>query len=137
LRIGLNKGLGFSEEDRTENLRRIAEVGKMMVDAGLVTIGAFVSPMKVDREMIRSIVGPENFIEIYINTPLEVCEQRDVKGLYAKARKGEISNFTGISAPYEAPTNAELTIDTSQISVEEAVEKLLIHILPKLKRAHE
>ncbi len=137
LRIGLNKGLGFSEEDRTENLRRIAEVGKLMVDAGLVTIGAFVSPMKADREMIRSIVGEEQFIEIYISTPLEVCEQRDVKGLYAKARKGEISNFTGISAPYEQPEHPALAIDTSKTSVEDAVEMIYEFLMPQLKKAHE
>jgi adenylylsulfate kinase len=137
LRIGLNKGLGFSEEDRTENLRRIAEVGKMMVEAGLVTMGAFVSPMKADRAMIKSIVGVDNFVEIYINTPLEICEKRDVKGLYAKARRGEISNFTGISAPYEKPENPDLTLDTSVLSVDEAVEQIYTYLLPKLKKIHE
>lgn len=137
LRIGLNKGLGFSEEDRTENLRRIAEVGKMMVDAGLVTIGAFVSPMRADREMIRTILGTEQFIEVYISTPLEVCEKRDIKGLYAKARRGEISNFTGISAPYEQPVNPVITIDTSKTSIEEAVEQIYNILLPKLKKTHE
>jgi len=137
LRIGLNKGLGFSEEDRTENLRRIAEVGKMMVEAGLVTMGAFVSPMKADREMIQSIIGADNFVEIYISTPLEVCEKRDVKGLYAKARRGEISNFTGISAPYEEPENPDLIIDTSELSVEDAVELIYAYLLPKLKKVYE
>ncbi|MEY3236874.1 MAG: adenylyl-sulfate kinase [Bacteroidota bacterium] len=137
LRLGLNKDLGFSPEDRKENLRRIAEVSKLMVDAGIITVAAFVSPMKEDRELIKNIVGAKNFIEIYVNTSLEECEKRDVKGLYAKARNGEISNFTGISAPYEAPENPTIEIKTEKTSVDEAVEKIIKIIHEKLEMPNE
>lgn len=124
IRMGLNRDLGFSDEDRTENIRRIAEVAKLMNDAGLIVLTSFISPFKQDRELARSIIG-EDFVEIYVNTPLEECERRDVKGLYKKARKGDIPVFTGISSPYEAPEQPEIQIDTSKCSVEEAVEQVM------------
>ncbi len=137
LRLGLNKDLGFSPEERNENLRRIAEVSKLMVDAGIITIAAFVSPMKEDRELIKNIVGAKNFIEIYVNTSLEECERRDVKGLYAKARNGEISNFTGISAHYEAPENPDIEIRTEETTVDNAVEIILELLNKKLVNEDE
>ena len=133
IRSGLNRGLSFTEEDRTENNRRIAEVAKLFVDAGLVTITAFISPLKDDRERAKSIIGAEDFFEVFVNTPLEVCEERDVKGLYKKARKGEIANFTGISAPYEKPVNPDVEIKTEQESVEDAVERIFKAIQSKLE----
>ena len=129
IRMGLNRDLGFSDEDRTENIRRIAEVAKLMNDAGLIVLTSFISPFAQDRDLARSIIG-EDFVEIYISTPIEECERRDVKGLYKKARAGELSAFTGISSPYEVPEHPEIQIDTSQCSVEEAVE-LLIESLKK------
>jgi adenylylsulfate kinase len=132
VRKGLNNNLAFSPEDRTENIRRIAEVSKLMLDAGLVVLSAFVSPYLKDREGVRSTVGAENFIEIYINTPLSVCEKRDVKGLYAKARKGEVKDFTGISAPYEAPINPDIEIKTEELTIDESVAKILKYIEQKL-----
>lgn len=132
IRSGINNNLGFSEEDRVENIRRIAEIGKLFVDTGIITIAAFISPNNDIREMAANIIGKENFLEIFISTPIEECERRDVKGLYAKARRGEIKNFTGISAPFEAPANPALSIDTSKLSVEESVNKLLELILPKI-----
>lgn len=125
IRSGINSNLGFSAEDRRENIRRIAEVGKLFVDTGIITIAAFISPTEEVREMAEKIIGKNDFKEIFISTPLEVCEQRDVKGLYARARKGEIKNFTGISAPFEAPEHPALTLDTSKVSLEESVGKLL------------
>lgn len=132
IRSGINNNLGFSEEDRVENIRRIAEIGKLFVDTGIITIAAFISPNNDIREMAANIIGKENFLEIFVSTPIEECERRDVKGLYAKARRGEIKNFTGISAPFEAPANPALSIDTSKLSVEESVKKLLELILPKI-----
>ena len=132
IRSGINNNLGFSEEDRVENIRRIAEIGKLFVDTGIITIAAFISPNNDIREMASNIIGKENFLEIFVSTPIEECERRDVKGLYAKARRGEIKNFTGISAPFEAPANPALSIDTSKLSVEESVNKLLELILPKI-----
>lgn len=132
IRSGINNNLGFSEEDRVENIRRIAEIGKLFVDTGIITIAAFISPNNDIREMAANIIGKENFLEIFVSTPIEECERRDVKGLYAKARRGEIKNFTGISAPFEAPANPALSIDTSKLSVEESVNKLLELILPKI-----
>lgn len=129
IRSGLNKGLSFTEEDRKENLRRIAEVAKLFVDAGIVVLSAFVSPMIKDREMIKSIIGSGNFAEVFIATPLEECERRDVKGLYKKARKGEISHFTGISAPYEAPENPDLIIQTKDQSIDACAEQVLNYLL--------
>lgn len=125
VRTGINRGLGFSEEDRTENIRRIAEVSKLFVETGIITIACFVSPTRDLREMARDIVGADDFREIYISTPLEECERRDVKGLYARARRGEVKNFTGISAPFEAPEHPALSLDTSILSVEESVQKIL------------
>ena len=132
IRSGINNNLGFSEEDRVENIRRIAEIGKLFVDTGIITIAAFISPNNDIREMAANIIGKENFLEIFVSTPIEECERRDVKGLYAKARRGEIKNFNGISAPFEAPANPALSIDTSKLSVEESVNKLLELILPKI-----
>jgi len=133
IRKGINKDLTFVPQDRTENIRRIAETANLMVDAGLVTLAAFVSPYKKDRENIKNIVKGVNFIEVYINTSLEECEQRDVKGLYKKARAGEIKNMTGISAPYEAPENPDIEILTKNKTVEEAVHDIMTYIKPKLK----
>lgn len=132
IRLGLNKDLGFSPEDRGENLRRIAEVAKLMIDAGILTIGAFVSPIKADRELIKRIVGEENFIEIFINTSLEECEKRDVKGLYKKARTGEIKNFTGISAPYEIPDKPDLVIRTEDSTIENSIQEIMQLLKDKL-----
>lgn len=132
IRSGLNKDLSFAPEDRTENIRRIAEVANLFVDAGVVVLGAFVSPYRKDREEIKTIVGNENFIEIYVNTSLEECEKRDVKGLYKKARKGEIKNMTGISAPYEAPLTPDIEIKTEQMSIEESVNFIIKNIDKKL-----
>lgn len=133
IRSGINNNLGFSAEDRIENIRRIAEVSKLFIDTGVITIAAFISPNNELREMASSIIGKENFLEIYVNTPIEECERRDVKGLYAKARKGEIKDFTGVSAPFEAPEHPALSLDTSVLSLEESVNKLLEMILPKVK----
>ncbi|MCE2712026.1 MAG: adenylyl-sulfate kinase [Cryomorphaceae bacterium] len=133
IRLGLNKDLGFNEHDRSENLRRIGEVGKLMVDAGLVTIAAFVSPYDKDREMVKRILGAENFVEIFVSTPLEECIRRDVKGLYKKALNGEIKDFTGISSPYEAPKNPDLIIDTSAKSQENCLQEILTLITSRLK----
>lgn len=132
IRKGINKDLTFAPEDRTENIRRIAEVSNLMVDAGLVVLAAFVSPYKKDRENIRSIVKDVNFVEIYINTSVEECERRDVKGLYKKARAGEIKNMTGISAPYEAPDNPDIEIKTENESIEAAAQRIVDYITPKL-----
>ncbi|OHC67206.1 MAG: adenylyl-sulfate kinase [Rhodocyclales bacterium GWA2_65_20] len=125
VRHGLCSNLGFSPEDRTENLRRIAEVARLLVEAGVITLAAFISPMREHRAMIRSIIGPENFIEVYVQCPLEICESRDVKGVYQRARAGEIKDFTGISAPYEAPEVPDLVVATESMKLEECVEQLL------------
>ena len=133
IRFGINSNLGFSEEDRIENIRRIAEIGKLFVDTGIVTIAAFISPNNMLREMASKIIGQDDFIEVFVSTPLEDCERRDVKGLYAKARRGEIKNFTGISAPFEAPENPAISLDTSKLSVEQSVNRLLDLILPRIE----
>jgi adenylyl-sulfate kinase len=132
VRAGLNKNLSFSPEDRTENIRRIAEVGKLMLDAGLVVLASFVSPYREDRENVKRIVGYQNVVEVFVNTPITECERRDVKGLYAKARAGEIKNFTGVNAPYEAPMAPDIEIDTTKVSVEEAVAVILEFIAKKI-----
>ncbi len=137
VRAGLNKNLSFSPEDRTENIRRIAEVAKLMLDAGLVVLASFVSPYREDRENVKRIVGYGNFVEIFVNTPIDECERRDVKGLYAKARAGEIKNFTGVSAPYEAPMVPDIEIDTTKVSVEEAVGLIIVQIEKRLKNKDE
>ena len=129
IRSGINNNLGFSEADRVENIRRIAEVGKLFVDTGIITLAAFISPTNSLREMAERIIGEADFKEVYVSTPLAVCEQRDVKGLYAKARRGEIKDFTGVSAPFEVPVHPALAIDTSVLSLEESVEKVLELIL--------
>lgn len=134
IRSGINNNLGFSEADRVENIRRIAEVSKLFIDTGIVTIAAFISPNNDIREMAANIIGKEDFLEIYVSTPLEECERRDVKGLYAKARRGEIKNFTGISAPFEAPVHPVLTLDTSLLSLEESVNRLLELVLPRIQK---
>ena len=133
VRKGINKDLTFSPEDRTENIRRIAEIAKLFIDAGLVVLAAFVSPYRKDREDIQKIVGNNNFVEVYVNTSVEECEKRDVKGLYKKARLGEIKDFTGISAPYEAPESPDIEINTEQLTVEQSVSKILNVINQKLK----
>lgn len=134
IRSGINNNLGFSAEDRVENIRRIAEVGKLFVDTGIITLAAFISPNNEIREMAAGIIGKEDFLEIYVSTPLEECERRDVKGLYAKARRGEIKNFTGISAPFEVPAHPALSLDTSKLSLKESVDQLLDLILPKVTK---
>ena len=131
IRSGINNNLGFSAEDRVENIRRIAEVGRLFVDTGIITIAAFISPNNQLREMADEIIGKDDFVEVFVSTPLEECEKRDVKGLYAKARRGEIKNFTGISAPFEAPEHPDITLDTSKLPVEESVKILLDYVLPK------
>jgi adenylyl-sulfate kinase len=125
VRHGLNRDLGFRPEDRTENIRRIAEVARLFNEAGMTVITAFISPYHADREMARTIIGPERFTEVHLATPLAVCEQRDPKGLYARARKGEIPNFSGISAPYEEPTQPEFRFDTSETDAEQIVHHLI------------
>lgn len=125
IRTGINAGLGFSADDRRENIRRIAEVGKLFVDTGIITLAAFVSPTEELRTLARDIIGAADFKEIFVATPLEECERRDVKGLYARARRGEVKNFTGVSAPFEAPQNPALVLDTTDTPVEESVGKVL------------
>ena len=132
VRKGLNKDLGFSDEDRTENIRRIGEVSKLMVDAGIMTLTAFISPFIKDRDIVRDLVKAGDFIEIYCKASLEVCEQRDPKGLYKKARAGEIPEFTGINSPYEAPENPEIVLTTDEHSIEECVARVINYL-----KAHE
>ncbi|MFI3304280.1 MAG: adenylyl-sulfate kinase [Rikenellaceae bacterium] len=133
VRRGMNRNLGFSPEDRIENIRRIAEMGRLFVDCGIVTLSAFISPTAEMREMAREIIGEDDFLEIYVSTPIEECERRDVKGLYKRARAGEIKEFTGISQPFEEPQNPTMSIDTSSLSIEEAVAKLLEIVLPRIE----
>jgi adenylylsulfate kinase len=133
IRQGINKDLSFSPEDRSENIRRIAEVSKLMVSAGIITLAAFVSPYLKDRALIRKIVGENNFIEIFVNTSLEECEKRDVKGLYKKARSGKIINMTGISAPYEIPKNPDFEIITDGQTIENSVNEIIIFLNNKIQ----
>lgn len=133
IRRGINNNLGFSKEDRRENLRRISEVAKLFVDSGTVVIASFISPLKSDRKIAKEIIGRENFIEIFVNTPLEICEARDVKGLYKKARAGEIRNFTGIDAPYEAPENPDIEIKTDQEEAESSAERIVLFLKKNLE----
>ena len=133
IRKGINKDLSFAPDDRTENIRRIAEISNLMLDAGVITLAAFVSPYIKDRQEVQQIVSTDNFIEIFVNTSLEECERRDVKGLYKKARSGEIKNMTGISAPYEAPVNPDLEVITDGQSIEESLEIIINFINKKLK----
>lgn len=131
IRHGLNKDLGFSDEDRKENIRRIGEVSKLFVDSGQVVLTAFISPFKADRELVRNLLDENEFIEVYIKCPIEECEKRDPKGLYVKARQGVIPEFTGISSPYEEPENPELTIETNTYSIEENVEQIMSYLKKK------
>ena len=132
IRLGLCKGLGFSLKDRTENIRRIAEIANLMLDAGLIVLASFISPLKSQRDLVREIVGDENFMEVYISTPIEQCEKRDVKGLYKKARNGEIINFTGVSSVYEIPENPDIKIDTTNLSIDQSVHFIFKKIKNKL-----
>ena len=131
IRHGLNKNLGFSPEDRTENIRRIGEVAKLFTDAGVIVFTSFISPYRADRDLVRALHEPGRFVEVHVAASVETCESRDVKGLYKKARAGEIKEFTGISAPYEAPLSPELVIDTSSEPVEKSVERLVSHLEAK------
>ena len=133
VRTGINNNLGFSDEDRAENIRRIAEVSKLFINCGIITINSFVSPTIEIRNQAKEIIGADNFIEIFVDTPLEICEQRDVKGLYKKARAGEIKDFTGIDAPFEAPQNADLVIKTENKSIEESVNEVFNFIIERIK----
>jgi len=133
IRVGISNNLSFSSEDRVENIRRISEVSKLFINCGVVTLNCFVSPTIKIREIAKDIIGAENFIEIYINASIETCENRDVKGLYKKARQGKIKDFTGISAPFEAPEAPEIEINTSELSIDESVQKVLDYILPIIK----
>lgn len=128
IRTGINANLGFSEQDRTENIRRIAEVSKLFLNCGVITINCFVSPTKAIRDLAKEIIGAENFLELFIDTPLEVCEERDTKGLYAKARKGEIDHFTGISAPFEAPQNPALRVKTEGKTIESSATEIITFV---------
>jgi len=128
IRMGLNRGLGFSDEERVENIRRIGEVSKLFVDAGIIVLTAFISPFQKERDAVRTLVEDGEFIEVFIDTPLEICESRDPKGLYKKARIGEIPNFTGISSPYEAPTKPEIHILNENISVEDVTQQIIDHL---------
>lgn len=133
IRAGINNNLGFSDEDRKENIRRIAEVSKLFLNCGVVTINCFVSPTNEIRQQAKEIIGENDFLEVFINTPIEICEQRDVKGLYKKARAGEIKDFTGINAPFEAPTNPFLDVKTKNKTVEQLVNEILYKVLPLIK----
>ena len=134
VRCGLNAGLGFSPEDRKENIRRVAEVCKLFTQTGIVTLATFISPTRELRGMAKEIIGEDDFIEVYVSTPIEECERRDVKGLYAKARRGEIKEFTGVSSPFEAPLSPDIEIDTSALDIEESVEKIISAVMPKIKK---
>jgi adenylyl-sulfate kinase len=132
IRTGLNNDLAFDESGRKENIRRIGEVSKLFLDAGIIVLSAFISPFRADRELVRNIVGPENYIDVFVDAPLDVCEARDVKGLYRKARAGEIKNFTGIDSPYEAPENPAVVLRTNELSVEASLELLWGVVLPRI-----
>jgi len=134
VRSGINNNLGFTENDRIENIRRISEVSKLFLNCGIITINSFVSPTVEIREQARNIIGVNNFVEIFINAPLEICEERDVKGLYKKARNGEIKNFTGIDAPFEAPIKADIEVNTAKLSIEQSIQKVLENILPLIEK---
>ncbi|WP_287373515.1 adenylyl-sulfate kinase [Prosthecochloris sp.] len=133
IRTGINNNLGFGEEDRRENIRRIAEVTKLFVQCGVVTMNSFISPSQEMRDMARDIIGPEDFFEVFVDAPLEVCEERDVKGMYKKARAGQIPNFTGISAPYDAPENPDIHVRTDGKSIEGCVKQVIDFVIPRIK----
>lgn len=130
IRAGLNIDLSFTDEGRKENIRRIGEVSKLFLDAGVVVLSAFISPFNADRHQVKSIVGDENYVEVFVDCPVEVCEERDVKGLYKKARAGQLKNFTGIDSPYERPEEASIAIRTDQLNIEESVTRILEFVLP-------
>ncbi len=132
IRTGINNNLGFTEQDRYENIRRIAEVSKLFLDCGIICINSFISPTKNIRQMARDIIGENDFLEIFIDTPLEVCEQRDPKGLYKKARTGEIKNFTGVSAPFEKPDNPYMVVKNTNPDIEKTIKQIMIKILPEV-----
>ena len=132
-RLGINKDLGFSSADRTENIRRVAEMSKLFLESGTIVITSFISPLISDREMAKKIIGDSDFVEVFINCPLAICEERDVKGLYAKARRGEIKDFTGIDSPFEAPLNASIELLTGENSVQECINIIFDKIEGKLK----
>ena len=129
VRHGLNKDLGFTDADRIENIRRVGEVAKLMTDAGLIVITAFISPFRSERQMVRDMMAPGEFVEVFVDTRLSVAEERDVKGLYAKARSGQLKNFTGIDSPYEAPETPEIHIDTTRMTIDDAAEKIVKWVL--------
>ena len=133
IRAGINNNLSFSEGDRTENIRRIAEISKLFLNCGIITINCFVSPTIKMRQIAKKIIGKENYYEIFIDADLETCEKRDVKGLYKKARNGEIKNFTGVDSQYEKPNNPSLEVNTSQLSIDQSIEIILKNVLPQLK----
>jgi adenylylsulfate kinase len=133
VRSGLNIGLGYTQEDRRENLRRVAEVAKMAVNSGIITVVSFISPTHSIREMIRTIIGTPDYIEVFVNAPLEICEQRDTKGLYQQAREGKIRNFTGIDSPFEPPVQPDVVINTHLLTVDECGMKLLEYVLPLIE----
>jgi adenylyl-sulfate kinase len=132
LRSGLNSNLGFSEQDRTENIRRAAEVASLMADAGLVVLSSFISPFQKDRELVRKIIGSDRLVEVYVDCPLEICEQRDVKGLYKRARSGELKNFTGIDSPYEVPSNPDIHVRTDQCTEIDLIDQISQQILERV-----
>lgn len=132
IRSGINSNLGFSDTDRLENIRRIAEISKLFMNCGIITINCFISPTEDIRDLARQVIGADDFIEVYVNAPLNICEDRDVKGLYSRARRGEIKEFTGITSPFEVPENIDLEIRTDLLSIEESVKRMLEVILPKI-----
>ena len=129
IRHGLNRDLGFTDADRIENIRRVGEVARLMADAGLIVMTAFISPFRAEREMVRSMLPPGEFIEVFVDTPLAEAEKRDAKGLYAKARAGELKNFTGIDSPYEEPENPEIRIDTTTLTADQSADRIVDHLL--------
>jgi adenylyl-sulfate kinase len=133
IRTGLNKDLSFTDEDRIENIRRIGEVSRLFLDAGIIVLSAFISPFTADRDHVKSIVGQDLYTEVFVDAPLEVCEQRDVKGLYKKARAGEVKNFTGIDSPYEPPVDPHVHLHTDRQSVDDSITQLIHYLLPKIK----
>jgi adenylylsulfate kinase len=133
LRSGLCKDLGFSDDDRSENIRRVAEVAKLMIDSGIIVLAAFVTPFEKDRELVAQLLGDEDLVSIYVDCPLNICEQRDVKGLYKKARSGELKNFTGINSPFEVPQHTDLTLRTAEFSKETLVQDILNYIKPRIE----
>lgn len=132
IRHGLNKDLGFTDADRIENIRRVGEVAKLMTDAGLIVLAAFISPFRAERQMVRDMIAPGEFLEVFIDAPISVAEQRDVKGLYAKARSGQLTNFTGVDSPYEPPECPDIIIETTEITVEQAADKIIQYLVSEL-----